>query len=62
MVVQRDQEGVQEVPIARWTGDMLVIAAVRSAANDGALDASGAERVLARLGADSPFSLSDLPY
>lgn len=60
--VHRDAEHEVSFPIARWAGDMLVVAAARSAAGDGLLGEDAAARVLARLGPDSPFAASDLPY
>lgn len=60
--VRRDLEDEVKFPIARWAGDMLVVAAVRSVASEGMLSEDAIARVLARLGSDGPFSVSDLPY
>lgn len=52
----------EKFAVDRWSADMLVVAAVRTVARDAVLQARDAERVLARLGSDTPFTLSDLPY
>ena len=57
-----DDEEEQKFAFDRWAADMLVVAAVRTVARDAVLQARDAERVLARLGSDTPFTLSDLPY
>ncbi len=46
----------------RRARDLLVVAAVRAAAGDAVLQARDLPRVLMRLGADTPFTLSDLPF
>ncbi len=57
-----DDEGEQKFAVDRWAADMLVVAAVRTVAHDEVLQVRDAQRVLARLGSDTPFTLSDLPY
>jgi len=55
-------DGEHEVAIDRWVAGMLVIATVRSVANGAVLQPADVERIAARLGDDSPFSLAELPY
>lgn len=57
-----DEEEQQKFAVDRWAADMLIVAAVRTVARDAVLQTRDAERVLARLGSDTPFTLSELPY
>jgi nucleoid DNA-binding protein len=57
-----DAEDTIEASFERWSADKLLVVLVQSVANGGVLRAADLERLLARLGPDSPFSSRDLPF